>query len=155
MLCVFTINPNITMEETNPNVETLHATSLQTTEKVRKKRSLWKSWKRLKGRTKFYLIVLHLFALVGAGILGAWAFYELGFTNNNGGTDKNNRYLSEKQQYISAVDSANSQEAALNGYRSLSVLRQFYPKNAGESCVQSKSYAHHKSIYRSGYAKQT
>lgn len=130
MLCVFTINPNITMEETNPNVETLHATSLQTTEKVRKKRSLWKSWKRLKGRTKFYLIVLHLFALVGAGILGAWAFYELGFTNNNGGTDKNNRYLSEKQQYISAVDSANSQEAALNGYRSLSVLRQFYPKNA-------------------------
>ena len=130
MLCVFTINPNITMEETNPNVETLRATSLQTTEKVRKKRSLWKSWKRLKGRTKFYLIALHLFALVGAGILGAWAFYELGFTNNNGGTDKNNRYLSEKQQYISAVDSANSQEAALNGYRSLSVLRQFYPKNA-------------------------
>ena len=130
MLCVFTINPNITMEETNPNVETLRATSLQTSETVRKKRSLWKSWKRLKGRTKFYLIVLHLFALVGAGILGAWAFYELGFTNNNGGTDKNNRYLSEKQQYISAVDSANSQEAALNGYRSLSVLRQFYPKNA-------------------------
>ena len=130
MLCVFTINPNITMEETNPNVETLRAPSLQTSEKVRKKRSLWKSWKRLKGRTKFYLIVLHLFALVGAGILGAWAFYELGFTNNNGGTDKNNRYLSEKQQYISAVDSANSQEAALNGYRSLSVLRQFYPKNA-------------------------
>ena len=130
MLCVFTINPNITMEETNPNVETLHATSLQTSEKVRKKRSLWKSWKRLKGRTKFYLIVLHLFALVGAGILGAWAFYELGFTNNKGGMDKNNRYLSEKQQYISAVDSANSQEAALNGYRSLSVLRQFYPKNA-------------------------
>ncbi len=118
------------MEETNPNVETLRATSLQTSEKARKKRSLWKSWKRLKGRTKFYLIVLHLFALVGAGILGAWAFYELGFTNNNGGTDKNNRYLSEKQQYISAVDSANSQEAALNGYRSLSVLRQFYPKNA-------------------------
>ena len=130
MFCVFTINQNITMEETNPNVETLRATSLQTSEKVRKKRSLWKSWKRLKGRTKFYLIVLHLFALVGAGILGAWAFYELGFTNNNGGTDKNNRYLSEKQQYISAVDSANSQEAALNGYRSLSVLRQFYPKNA-------------------------
>ena len=130
MLCVFTINPNITMEETNPNVETLHATSLQTSEKVRKKRSLWKSWKRLKGRTKFYLIVLHLFALVGAGILGAWAFYELGFTNNKGGMDKNNRYLSEKQQHISAVDSANSQEAALNGYRSLSVLRQFYPKNA-------------------------
>ena len=118
------------MEETNSSVETLRATSLQTTEKVRQKRSLWKSWKRLKGRAKFYLIVVHLFALVGAGILGAWAFYELGFTNNRGGTDKNNRYLSEQQKYVAAMDSASSQEAALNGYRSLSVLRQFYPKNA-------------------------
>ncbi len=126
------------MEETNPSVETFPETSLQSsdnasqqpTKKVRKKRSLWKSWKRLKGRTKFYLIVLHLFALVGAGILGAWAFFELGFTNNNGGADKNNRYLTESQHYLASSDSVNSQEAALNGYRHLSVLRQFYPKNA-------------------------
>ena len=126
------------MEETNHSVETFPETSLQTSDntskqppkKVRKKRSLWKSWKRLKGRTKFYLIVLHLFALVGAGILGAWAFFELGFTNNNGGADKNNRYLTESQHYLASSDSVNSQEAALNGYRHLSVLRQFYPKNA-------------------------
>ena len=118
------------MEETNPKVETVNTPSLQETKKIRKKRSLWKSWKRLKGRSKFYLIVVHLFALVGAAILGAWVFYELGFTNNRGGTDKNNRYLSEKQKYVAEVDSANSQEAALNGYRSLAVLRQFYPKNA-------------------------
>ncbi len=126
------------MEETNPSVEACHGASLQSsdnasqqpTKKVRKKRSLWKSWKRLKGRTKFYLIVLHLFALVGAGILGAWAFFELGFTNNNGGADKNNRYLTESQHYLASSDSVNSQEAALNGYRHLSVLRQFYPKNA-------------------------
>ena len=126
------------MEETNPSVETFPETSLQSsdnvsqqpTKKVRKKRSLWKSWKRLKGRTKFYLIVLHLFALVGAGILGAWAFFELGFTNNKGGADKNNRYLTESQHYLASSDSVNSQEAALNGYRHLSVLRQFYPKNA-------------------------
>jgi hypothetical protein len=126
------------MEETNSSVETVHAPSLQsndnaarqTSKKIRKKRSLWKSWKRLKGRSKFYLIMVHLFALVGAGILGAWAFYELGFTNNNGGSDKNNRYLSEKQQYIAGVDSMNSQDQALTGYRLLSVLRQFYPKNA-------------------------
>ena len=126
------------MEETNHSVETFPETSLQSsdsasqqpTKKVRKKRSLWKSWKRLKGRTKFYLIVLHLFALVGAGILGAWAFFELGFTNNNGGADKNNRYLTESQHYLASSDSVNSQEAALNGYRDLSVLRQFYPKNA-------------------------
>ena len=126
------------MEETNPSVETFPETSLQSSDnasqqspkKVRKKRSLWKSWKRLKGRTKFYLVVLHLFALVGAGILGAWAFFELGFTNNKGGADKNNRYLTESQHYLASSDSVNSQEAALNGYRTLSVLRQFYPKNA-------------------------
>ena len=126
------------MEETNHSVETCHGASLQSsdnalqqpTKKVRKKRSLWKSWKRLKGRTKFYLVVLHLFALVGAGILGAWVFFELGFTNNKGGADKNNRYLTESQHYLASSDSVNSQEAALNGYRDLSVLRQFYPKNA-------------------------
>ncbi|MDD6185076.1 MAG: hypothetical protein PUB29_05580 [Bacteroidales bacterium] len=126
------------MEETNPSVETCHGASLQSSDnasqqpmkRVRKKRSLWRSWKRLKGRTKFYLIVLHLFALIGAGILGAWAFFELGFTNNKGGADKNNRYLTESQRYLASSDSVNSQEAALNGYRDLSVLRQFYPKNA-------------------------
>jgi len=126
------------MEETSPSVETCHVASLQSQidmsqqspKKVRKKRSLWKLWKRLKGRTKFYLIVLHLFAFVGAGILGAWVFYELGFTNNKGGADKNNRYLSGSQQYATIKDSVNSQEKALKGYRDLSVLRQFYPKNA-------------------------
>jgi hypothetical protein len=126
------------MEETNSSVETLRATSLQqnntasqqSTQKVRKKRSLWKSWKRLKGRSKAYIIVLHLFAFIGAGILGAWAFYELGFTNNKGGADKNNRYLAGSQQYAATKDSVNSQEKTLKGYRDLSVLRQFYPKNA-------------------------
>ena len=126
------------MEETNPSVETCHGASLQSqnnvpqqpTKKVRKKRTLWKSWKRLKGRSKFYLIVLHLFALVGVGILGAWAFFELGFTNNQGGVDQNNRYLSEKREYAAQTDSMDSQEQILNDYRNLSVFRQFYPKNA-------------------------
>ena len=106
------------------------AASSENAKKQRKKRSLWKSWKRLKGRSKFYLIMLHLFALVGAGILGAWAFYELGFTNNKGGTDKNNRYLTESQQYIPQSDSVSSQEQTLDDYRSLSLFRNFYPKNA-------------------------
>ena len=126
------------MEETNLSVETHDRASLQSQnnasqqspKKVRKKRSLWKSWKRLKGRTKFYLIVLHLFALVGAGILGAWAFFELGFTNNKGGTDKNNRYLSENQKYTAQSDSMDSQEQILYDYRNLSIFRKFYPKNA-------------------------
>ena len=106
------------------------AASSGNAKKQRKKRSLWKSWKRLKGHSKFYLIVLHLFALVGLGILGAWAFYELGFTNNKGGTDKNNSYLTESQQYIPQSDSVSSQEQTLDDYRSLSLFRNFYPKNA-------------------------
>ena len=118
------------MEETNPSVETRLIASLQSTKKPRKKRTLWKSWKRLKGRTKFYLIVLHLFALIGVGILGAWAFYELGFTNDKGGADQNNRYLSEKQEYTAQSDSVDSQQRTLADYRLLSVLREFYPKNA-------------------------
>ena len=118
------------MEETNPSVETRLIASLQSTKKPRKKRTLWKSWKRLKGRTKFYLIVLHLFALIGVGILGAWAFYELGFTNDKGGADQNNRYLSEKQGYTAQSDSVDSQQRTLADYRLLSVLREFYPKNA-------------------------
>ena len=126
------------MEETNPSVETCHGASLQSqnnapqqpTKKVRKKRTLWKSWKRLKGRSKFYLIVLHVFALMGMGILGAWAFFELGFTNDKGGADQNNRYLSEKQEYAAQADSIDSQQRTLADYRLLSVLREFYPKNA-------------------------
>ena len=118
------------MEETNPSVETRLIASLQSKKKPRKKRTLWKSWKRLKGRTKFYLIVLHLFALIGVGILGAWAFYELGFTNDKGGADQNNRYLSEKQGYTAQSDSVDSQQRTLADYRLLSVLREFYPKNA-------------------------
>lgn len=106
------------------------AASSGNAKKQRKKRSLWKSWKRLKGRSKFYLIVLHLFALVGLGILGAWAFFELGFTNNKGGSDQNNRYLSENQKYATQSDSIDSQERILNDYRSLSLFRNFYPKNA-------------------------
>lgn len=126
------------MEETNSSVEARGRASLQSEniesqqspKKVRKKRSLWKLWKRLKGRSKLYLVVLHLFAMIGAGILGAWAFFELGFTNNKGGTDQNNRYLSENQKYISGTDTMDSQERTLTDYRSLSVLRHFYPKNA-------------------------
>jgi hypothetical protein len=118
------------MEETNASVEAQNLEPLQSPRKTRKKFSLWKSWERLKGRSKFYLIVLHLFALIGAGILAAWGFYELGFTNNKGGADKNNRYLTDSQHYAAQSDSIDSQAQALSGYRNLSVLRQFYPKNA-------------------------
>ena len=46
------------------------------------KKSFLKSWKTLKLRSKFYQIFVHLFALAGLAIIGAWGFYQLGFTND-------------------------------------------------------------------------
>lgn len=114
------------MENQSKTVET--ASSVE--KKPKKRRSLFKLWSRLKTRSKLYLIGVHLFALVGLGILGAWAFFELGFTNNRGGADKNNRYLSDSKQSISAADTVNSQENVLSDYMNLSAFRKFYPKNA-------------------------
>ena len=114
------------MENQSKTVET--ASSVE--KKPKKRRSLFKLWSRLKTRSKLYLIGVHFFALVGLGILGAWAFYELGFTNNRGGADKNNRYLSDSKQSISAADTVNSQEIVLSDYMNLSAFRKFYPKNA-------------------------
>lgn len=114
------------MENQTKTVET--ASSIE--KKPKKRRSLFKLWSRLKTRSKLYLIGVHLFALVGLGILGAWAFFELGFTNNRGGADKNNRYLSDSKQSISAADTVNSQENVLSDYMNLTAFRKFYPKNA-------------------------
>lgn len=97
---------------------------------MRQKRSLWKSWKKLKGRSKIYLVCVHLLALFGVGILAAWGFYELGFTNNKGGADHNNRYLSENREHIVANDTLSNHEQTLNSYRQLSIMREFYPHNA-------------------------
>ncbi len=114
------------MENQSKTVET--ASSVE--KKPKKRRSLFKLWSRLRTRSKIYLIGVHLFALAGLGILAAWAFFELGFTNNRGGADKNNRYLSDSKQSISAADTVNSQENVLSDYMNLSAFRKFYPKNA-------------------------
>ncbi|MDD2192570.1 MAG: hypothetical protein PHO12_08535, partial [Bacteroidales bacterium] len=45
-----------------------------------------------------YNVLLYGFALCGVLIIGAWAFYQLGFTKNGGGVDKNNRYLADVAQ---------------------------------------------------------
>ncbi len=49
-----------------------------------KQRPLWR---------KICDILLVLFALAGAAIIGAWGLYQLGVTNNRGAVDKNYRYL--------------------------------------------------------------
>ncbi len=53
-------------------------------------------WIDFKGRPwwrKTIDVLLVLFALAGAAIIGAWAFYQLGFTKNKGQVDKNYRYM--------------------------------------------------------------
>ena len=70
-----------------------------------------------------------LFALAGFGIIGAWAAYELGFANNRGGIDQNNRYLAEYNN-PKAKDSTQTFEENMKNYLNLVALSKFYPINA-------------------------
>lgn len=54
---------------------------------------LWTEFKQRPVWRKVCDIVLVLFALAGAAIIGAWGLYQLGVTNNRGAVDKNYRYL--------------------------------------------------------------
>ena len=56
-------------------------------------KSLWTEFKQRPVWRKVCDIVLVLFALAGAAIIGAWGLYQLGVTNNRGAVDKNYRYL--------------------------------------------------------------
>lgn len=94
------------------------------------KKSLKGAWKMLKGRTKFFQILLHLFALAGFAVIGAWAFYELGFTKNRGGVDNNNRYLADYKMENNLKDSSKIFENNMQDYLNLVALSKFYPTNA-------------------------
>lgn len=64
-------------------------------------KSLWTEFKQRPVWRKVCDILLVLFALAGAAIIGAWGLYQLGVTNNRGAVDKNYRYMmsvSEMQQ---------------------------------------------------------
>ena len=56
-------------------------------------KSLWLEFKQRPLWRRICDILLVLFALAGAAIIGAWALYQLGVTNNRGAVDKNYRYL--------------------------------------------------------------
>lgn len=93
-------------------------------------REWWsRSWKR-----KIYDIFLYGFALVGVAIIGAWAGYQLGLTNNRGAIDKNYRYLmsvdemkqaKKKPQTIREVN-----ERWTEQYVKLIAFGHYYPTNA-------------------------
>ena len=56
-------------------------------------KQLWIEFKQRPLWRKICDILLVLFALAGAAIIGAWGLYQLGVTNNRGAVDKNYRYL--------------------------------------------------------------
>lgn len=94
------------------------------------KKSFFKSWKSFKVRTKIFQIVLILFALAGAAIIGAWGVYQLGLTNNKGGVDENNRYLADYKTENHLTDSSKIFEENMQNYLNLVALSKFYPTNA-------------------------
>ena len=53
----------------------------------------FQDWRQRSFGRKVLDIVVWLFALAGFAIIGAWAFYQLGLTNNQGAEDRNSRYM--------------------------------------------------------------
>ncbi len=94
------------------------------------KKSFWKLWRMLKIRSKIYQIFVHLFALAGCAILGAWAVYQLGFTKNRGGVDENNRYLADYKTETNTTDSLKFFEENMHNYLNLAAISKIYPTNA-------------------------
>lgn len=85
-------------------------------------------WRRL------FNIVVYLFALAGFGIIGAWAVFKLGLTNNSGAVDNNYRYLmsvSELEELEDAELTPQQRNALwLDQYIKLAAFGKYYPENA-------------------------
>jgi len=94
------------------------------------RKSFWKSWKNFKIRTRIFLIFVFLFAMAGAGMLGAYGLYQLGITNNKGGVDENNRYLASYSEGNKMADSSKIFEENMKSYLNLVALSKIYPTNA-------------------------
>lgn len=79
-------------------------------------------------------ILLVLFALAGAAIIGAWGLYQLGVTNNRGAVDKNYRYLMSVSEMEDIDRDAATQEELDEHWASqldrLAALAHRYPYNA-------------------------
>ena len=97
-------------------------------------RHLWTEFKQRPVWRKVFDVLLVLFALAGAAIIGAWGLYQLGVTNNRGAVDKNYRYLmsvSEMEELKDAkMTQAQIDEQWALQYGRLAALARFYPENA-------------------------
>ena len=102
------------------------------TENIQKpeKKSFFRSWKTLKVRSKIYQIFVHLFALMALGMIGAWAIYKIGLTNDEGSVDPHNRYLADYKSMGTLTDSSKIYDAKLQNYIDLAILNRVFPTNA-------------------------
>ena len=95
-------------------------------------KKIWVEFKQRPWWRKVIDILLVLFALAGAAIIGAWGIYQLGLTNNRGAVDKNYRYLVSVSE-MEGRDAATQEE--LDEYWAsqldrLADLAHNYPLNA-------------------------
>lgn len=97
-------------------------------------KQLWLDFKQRPWWRKTFDILLLLFAMAGFAIIGAWAFYQLGFTKNKGTIDKNYRYMMSVSEMEDLRDSTLTQEQMdelqLSQYARLAAYARFYPVNA-------------------------
>lgn len=91
----------------------------------RRKRSVLKT---------IFSVVVYLFALAGAAIIGAWVVYQLGWTNNKGAVDENYRYLMSVSELGTKTEGETEAddrgEQWTRQYLRLAAFSKFYPYNA-------------------------
>lgn len=102
-------------------------------------------WRNRPLGRKVFDIVVWLFALAGFAIIGAWAFYQLGFTKDRGAQDRNNRYMLSVGE-MEGLDNANIterqvQERWIRQYVKMAAFSKFYPTNA-QLITQAAQYGH-------------
>ena len=94
---------------------------------------------------KIFDIIVWLFALVGFGVVGAWGFYQLGFTKDRGAQDRNYRYMLSVDEMKSLSDSVLTtqqvQERWMRQYVKLAAFSKFYPTNA-QLITQAAQFGH-------------
>ena len=88
----------------------------------------FKSWKAF-GKM-CYTLALYGFAIAGFLIIGAWAAYQLGLSNNSGGVDKNNRYLSQVSEMKKRKTTEQNPQQILDNCLKLAAIAKCYPLNA-------------------------
>lgn len=112
---------------------------------AKKLSSAIQSWRRRSAGRKIFDIIVGLFALAGFAIIGAWAFYQLGFTKNRGAVDKNYRYMLSVDEMKALQDSTFTeqeyQERWMRQYAKLVAFSKFYPTNA-QLITQAAQFSH-------------